>query len=156
MDDDFTSAHGDVVESKEDDEYLPDAQDDYYASTDEYDFGDPEALEWDDYSTTSDKNDIRDREVQVCGVLSTEESDTGGEIDNSVTHTVSFKCIGITRDKSIQKLLEYISENLSVEETPVRLNPEPTNPYDNKAIDRPLKLMLMGNFRGLAMSLKKY
>ena len=67
---------------------------------------------------------------------STEESDTGGISDNgaSVTHTVSLKCIGVTRDKGIQKLLKYIAENLPVQETPVRLNPEPHNPCDNNAI----------------------
>ena len=126
--------------NNQDDENLPEAQaqcDDYYASTDEYDIGDPEAQECDDYYASTDEYDIGDPEAQGCGdkyVLSVEESDTGSKIDNNMTHTVSFKCIGVTRDKGIQKLLEYIAENLSVEETPVRLNPEPNNPYDNNAI----------------------
>ena len=52
-----------------------------------------------------------------------------------VTHVIVFKCIGAVRDKEQQKALEqaYIARQ-SGETVPVKIEPEPQNPYDSKAI----------------------
>lgn len=57
------------------------------------------------------------------------------ECDDSTIHTVTFKCIGATRDDEQQATLKLVCQlcdnGLSV---PVNIQPEPTNQYDNKAI----------------------
>ena len=52
-----------------------------------------------------------------------------------VTHTVTFKCIGCTKDTSYQETLAHISQlrNRS-EEVACKLVPEPDNPADSCAI----------------------
>lgn len=52
-----------------------------------------------------------------------------------VTHTLVFKCIGAVRDEQQQKALEraYMARQAG-ETVPVKIEPEPTNPYDSKAI----------------------
>ena len=49
------------------------------------------------------------------------------------THTVVFKCIGTTKERGYQEALRLIS-HLPLEDTIVKLRPEPENPYDSKAI----------------------
>ena len=52
-----------------------------------------------------------------------------------VTHVIVFKCIGAVRDEGQQKALEqaFIARQ-NGETVPVKIEPEPTNPYDSKAI----------------------
>ena len=50
-------------------------------------------------------------------------------------HKVTFKCIGATRDDGHQLALRIAKELISSGHTvPVKLPPEPTNPFDAKAI----------------------
>lgn len=54
---------------------------------------------------------------------------------NSTTHTITFKCIGATRDSRYQEVLraaKLIHDSRQVVET--RLQPEPDNIFDPKAI----------------------
>lgn len=62
-----------------------------------------------------------------------------------VTHIVVFKCIGATRDEKQQKALEqaYIARQTG-ETVPVKIEPEPNNPYDSKAIS--FKCMVGGSW----------
>ena len=66
------------------------------------------------------------------GSLST---DSDLEEDEPTLNTVTFKCIGVKRDDSYQEALKKVSK-LMQEGTnvPVKLVPEPTNPYDSRAI----------------------
>ena len=60
-----------------------------------------------------------------------EESD---ENDDMVS-TVAFKCIGVKRDDAYQDVLLLASELMNKgERVPVKLVPEPTNPFDCRAI----------------------
>ena len=54
----------------------------------------------------------------------------------SQTHTVTFKCIGVTHDFNIQEVLRKVSMLLDQEDfkVPVKIVPEPDNQYDSKAI----------------------
>ena len=50
-------------------------------------------------------------------------------------HTITFKCIGCTHDLHAQEVLRYTSEQLhNGNVVPVKIFPEPSNQYDNKAI----------------------
>ena len=52
-----------------------------------------------------------------------------------VTHTVTFKSVGVTHDPSAQKILKIVAQLLSVDEkVEVRITPEPTNVHDARAI----------------------
>lgn len=53
--------------------------------------------------------------------------------DKQQTHTVVFKCIGTTKERGYQDTLRLISK-LPLDDTVVKLRPEPDNPYDSKAI----------------------
>ena len=50
--------------------------------------------------------------------------------------TVNFKCVGVTRDPLYQETLKLAFDMLINEKknVPVRLNPEPNNPYDSHAV----------------------
>jgi len=51
------------------------------------------------------------------------------------THTVTFKCIGATKDMEAQQALQRTSEQLrAVQQVPVDVFPEPLNQYDSRAI----------------------
>lgn len=51
------------------------------------------------------------------------------------THTVTFKCVGSTHDSNAQNVLFKASKLLRDQvEVPTKLQPEPTNQYDARAI----------------------
>jgi hypothetical protein len=54
--------------------------------------------------------------------------------DAQPSHTLIFKCIGTTREKQYQETLRIISNLKPVEQVEVKLQPEPHNPVDSKAI----------------------
>jgi len=68
------------------------------------------------------------------------ESDSGSEVymnspEPAVIHTITFKCIGYTQDKDSQKVLKETSVQLANQvAVEVRLQPEPENKFDSKAI----------------------
>ena len=50
------------------------------------------------------------------------------------THTVTFKCIGATKDMEAQRALQRTSEQLRAgQQVPVDVFPEPLNQYDSRA-----------------------
>ena len=63
--------------------------------------------------------------------------DTSDDDDSvpAITHTVLFKCIGADKEKIYQDVLYMVAkkhgEGINV---PVKLQPEPNNKYDNKAV----------------------
>ena len=74
--------------------------------------------------------------------VSDKESDHEDELEEEavteVVHTVTFKCIGCTRDAKYQKVLEHIIElrtaGTNIDNIDCRIMPEPDNPADAKAI----------------------
>ena len=62
------------------------------------------------------------------------DSDPDNTSASSITHTVCFKCIGVTLEPSYQHLLQEISSLPDVSQAPVRLFPEADNPVDERAI----------------------
>ena len=54
----------------------------------------------------------------------------------TITHTVVFKCIGVTKEKKYQDTLKYAKKRLDDDgvKLPVKLQPEPGNKWDSKAI----------------------
>ena len=50
------------------------------------------------------------------------------------SHTLTFKCIGTTRDTRYQEALHLVSTRKPVEQVQVTLQPEPDNPVDSRAI----------------------
>ncbi len=88
-------------------------------------------------------------EWAAVGPSSGESEDEGGdttEIDDSGDDSVNsdnpqgqscvdFKCIGVTQEPIYQTILELVRDHIhSGGNVPVRLMPEPDNPYDSKAI----------------------
>ena len=68
--------------------------------------------------------------------MHSDESDCGeGDPDLTQTHTITFKCIGTTHHSDAQDTLR-LAEQLIKEErnVPVKLEPEPDNQYDARAI----------------------
>ncbi len=76
----------------------------------------------------------------VSSTKSSAESNTlssGNDVeeDEPILDTVTFKCIGVTRDSSYQDVLKSASSLLREGKTvPVRVESEPFNPFDAKAI----------------------
>ena len=63
------------------------------------------------------------------------DSDVDQFSSTLVTHTVMFKCIGVTKEKEYQDTLSEANRLLQNNtEVPVRLTPEPNNPFDSRAI----------------------
>lgn len=55
------------------------------------------------------------------------------ELETSkIKHSVVFKCVGVKKEKYIEKVL--ISASRNREDVPVRIRPEPDNPVDVRAI----------------------
>lgn len=53
----------------------------------------------------------------------------------AITHSVIFKCIGVTKEKHYQELLALANRKINNgEAVPVKLQKEPTNCYDSRAI----------------------
>ncbi len=64
-----------------------------------------------------------------------DNSPSGAGTSPTVMHTVKFKCIGVTLDTSYQSVLRRARDIRSARVyVPVRLQPEPHNPVDAKAI----------------------
>ena len=67
-----------------------------------------------------------------------EAEEDGASCDPPVFHTITFKCIGCTRDTKYQQTLEAINElrhaGTNLEDISCRIMPEPENPQDAKAI----------------------
>ena len=66
------------------------------------------------------------------------DSSTSSELDDSVpaiTHSVIFKCIGAHKEIHYQEILAAANRKLEKgTKVPVKLDPEPQNKYDNRAI----------------------
>ena len=65
------------------------------------------------------------------------ESENGNEEDvqETVTHTVTFKVIGCKKEQIYQDVLEKCRDAMQDgQDVPVRLTPEPENPFDSRAI----------------------
>ena len=85
--------------------------------------------------------------VATKGETLSTDSDTDGEDNVSdKLSTVTLKCIGVTRDPSYQESLlsahRLLNEGKNV---PVKLVPEPTNPYDSRAIS--IQCEIGGNWK---------
>ena len=79
-----------------------------------------------------------DSEVQVIRCESeseaaSESSERETQLDASMTHTVTFKCIGSNHSSAFQTALKAITE-CAGDEVPVMIYPEPDNPVDSEAI----------------------
>ena len=76
---------------------------------------------------------IRELTASIDSVSGSEVS--MGSPEPAVVHTITFKCIGCTRDKDSQNILKEVSLKLAHQEVAmVRLQPEPQNKFDSKAI----------------------
>jgi len=61
------------------------------------------------------------------------------------THTVTFKCIGATKDMEAQRALQRTSEQLRAgQQVPVDVFLEPLNQYDSRAITSKFMLLISG------------
>jgi len=93
--------------------------------------------DWSVVSHNSDESDESDRMSEVLfsddGDNSTSSDEVASEPNN--VSCLDFKCIGVTQESVYQQTLEQVRDRLqSGEKVPVRLLPEPENPYDSKAI----------------------
>ena len=74
------------------------------------------------------------REAEEEENLQDSDNDTNA-FEEETVHTVTFKCIGVTRERRYQNTLRIACERICDGYTvPVRLTPEPNNIYDSKAI----------------------
>lgn len=72
----------------------------------------------------------------LAPALDSEDDNSDDAPDSSeVTHSVTFKCMGSTKELRYQEYLAKIAQRRSKGEVvPCRLKPEPTNPVDSQAI----------------------
>ena len=70
-----------------------------------------------------------------------ESSEYDEQLDTSMTHTVTFKCIGSNHSATFQTALKAITElSGNVKQVPVMIYSEPENPVDSEAISFPAKI----------------
>ena len=63
------------------------------------------------------------------------DSDTSPNTPTTITHAITFKCIGAVRDKISQQTLRIVRDRMDIGySVPVKLEPEPDNLWDPKAI----------------------
>ena len=91
--------------------------------------------EWEDdcdddneYISWSSSNDHNNPDIQSYSESDSEEN------DSTMSHTVTFKCIGTTHDVHAQEILKKASKLLESGDVPVAVVAEPDNQYDSQAI----------------------
>ena len=91
--------------------------------------------QWVEYNDSGHSCGSGSEGLNQDGSLSTESDLEEDESMDPTLSTVTFKCIGVKRDDAYQEALKKVSK-LMQEGTnvPVKLVPEPTNPYDSRAI----------------------
>ena len=83
-----------------------------------------------DVSSNPDELEEPSSEPTVSSSEDTPELET-----NKIKHSVVFKCVGVKKEKYIEKVLISTSRKLdNGEHVPVRIRPEPDNPVDARAI----------------------
>ena len=92
-----------------------------------------------DHVSETDSEKIRELSASIDSPSgdSCDENDVSDENspESLPVHTVTFKCIGCTRDLTYQSVLKKVSGKLSAKEIiPVNLFPEPDNKNDSRAI----------------------
>ena len=74
----------------------------------------------------------------ACGdddMMSLNSKSSDSEVDENVSHAIVFKCIGSQKDLRSQEVLRTVSQKLEMGETvKVKLEPEPENHWDARAI----------------------
>lgn len=85
-----------------------------------------------DADTTGATND---RTIIKTGEYGSSESDDDSDTIPAVTHTVTFKCIGVMREHRYQEVLRRAKDLHAMRiDVPVKISPEPENPKDSRAI----------------------
>ena len=81
-------------------------------------------------------SDSDDHDQGGDDTLSTDSDlNEGGEDEEEVQNTVAFKCIGVTRDTFYQDRLQKVNALMQQgKEVPVKMVPEPNNPFDSRAM----------------------
>ena len=81
-------------------------------------------------------NDSEEPEEHEDPAESSQSEDEPDPFDSGfVTHTITFKCIGASRDDKQQETLQAAAKCIKEgKEVPIRLQPEPDNPVDCNAI----------------------
>ena len=83
-----------------------------------------------DISSNPDELEEPSSEPAVSSTEDTPELET-----SKIKHSVVFKCVGVKKEKYIEKVLISASRKLdNGEHVPVRIRPEPDNPVDARAI----------------------
>jgi len=107
---------------------------------------------WEDTTQDSSTQEV-DSSTEELG---SSDGDSQSDLTNSMpvhVHSITFKCIGTTKDDKPQKILAIASEKLyKGEAVPVRLQPEPNNPKDAKAIAFECKIESNWNRIGYVVS----
>ena len=93
-----------------------------------------------------DNSDGKNSDVGCCSDSEGCEADTesdGDDFDSTlITHSVVFKCVGVTKDNHLQEILAMAAQKLKKQEqVDVRLRKEPNNPKDSRAIAFECKLI---------------
>ncbi len=90
--------------------------------------------EWNFVATSSDE--CEGRGSYTAEIDDIDSGDDGINSDDPQEQScVDFKCIGVTQEPIYQTILEQFRDRIrSGENVPVKLMPEPDNPYDSKAV----------------------
>ena len=88
-------------------------------------------LAWED-EDVMESSSGSDETEEPTSELNTLSSDDTPELERSkIKHSVVFKCVGVTKEKYIEKVLIFASQKLdNGEHVPVRIRPEPDNAVD--------------------------
>ena len=105
-----------------------------------------------DHVSETDSEEIRKLSASVS-MFGDSSDDSKLNEENSPellpVHTLTFKCIGCTRDLAYQNVLREVSRKLTVKDiVPVNLFPEPDNNYYSRAIAFKA-LLITGNQLGM-------
>ena len=64
----------------------------------------------------------------------TQQEENCSDAEDHRSHTVTFKCMGTREEEEYQDTLRHIIGLKPVQQVEVKLLPEPSNPFDSKAI----------------------
>ena len=84
---------------------------------------------------SSDTDDCRETDGATIATSTKPDSSDSDDDISAITHSVVFKCIGCLKEYRYQEILAIVAKKIRQGETvPVKLQKEPDNPVDSRAV----------------------
>ena len=95
-------------------------------------------------------SEVQDVQYSSESEAASESSECETQLNTSMAHTMTFKCIGSNHSFTSQAALKAITELPGdVKQVPVMMRPEPDNPVDSEAIAFVPRLQRSGELLGM-------